>query len=210
MGDSTLLSIPASSSRSIDLVLAELRIMLILAAALCLFVVSFLLRHFASVRPSLRPFTSPCFVCSLLSLSLLAWKVDVRCSWANIFTNTLFSGATVLAAFVHCSVIAAVVQCYRSLTDAGFIAPAGRRAAGDLLAGAGLDASRGRLASQVLVIGNDNAEKIQILPATIARVDRNSPEYDDTNYQDRLVQLGAPNPQGRILMDRQRTRPQRF
>ncbi|CAE7322539.1 NMA111 [Symbiodinium natans] len=33
------------------------------------------------------------------------------------------------------------------------------------------------------VIGNDNAEKIQILPATIARVDRNCPEYHD-NYED--------------------------
>jgi len=41
-----------------------------------------------------------------------------------------------------------------------------------------------RVGAEVLVIGNDNAEKIQILPATIARVDRNSPEYDDTNYQD--------------------------
>jgi len=41
-----------------------------------------------------------------------------------------------------------------------------------------------RVGMEVLVIGNDNAEKIQILPATIARVDRNSPEYDDTNYQD--------------------------
>ncbi|CAE8709373.1 unnamed protein product [Polarella glacialis] len=37
---------------------------------------------------------------------------------------------------------------------------------------------------EVLVIGNDNCEKIQILPATIARVDRNPPEYDDSNYQD--------------------------
>eukprot|EP00438_Fugacium_kawagutii_P026621 Skav209608 [mRNA] locus=scaffold1634:304061:308800:- [translate_table: standard] len=33
------------------------------------------------------------------------------------------------------------------------------------------------------VIGNDNAEKIQILPATIARTDRNCPEYHD-NYED--------------------------
>lgn len=41
-----------------------------------------------------------------------------------------------------------------------------------------------RVGAEVLVIGNDNAEKIQILPATIARVDRNSPEYDDTNFQD--------------------------
>mmetsp|Transcript_22583 Transcript_22583/g.52603 ORF Transcript_22583/g.52603 Transcript_22583/m.52603 type:complete len:1114 (+) Transcript_22583:59-3400(+) len=37
--------------------------------------------------------------------------------------------------------------------------------------------------AEVLVIGNDNAEKIQILPATIARVDRNCPEYGD-NYDD--------------------------
>lgn len=35
----------------------------------------------------------------------------------------------------------------------------------------------------VEVIGNDNAEKIQILPATIARTDRNCPEYHD-NYED--------------------------
>lgn len=41
-----------------------------------------------------------------------------------------------------------------------------------------------KVGAEVLVIGNDNAEKIQILAATIARVDRNSPEYDDTNYQD--------------------------
>eukprot|EP00928_Gymnodinium_smaydae_P077905 TRINITY_DN6143_c0_g3_i1.p1 TRINITY_DN6143_c0_g3~~TRINITY_DN6143_c0_g3_i1.p1 ORF type:complete len:451 (-),score=97.83 TRINITY_DN6143_c0_g3_i1:143-1495(-) len=41
-----------------------------------------------------------------------------------------------------------------------------------------------KVGAEVLVIGNDNAEKIQILPATIARVDRNSPEYDDGNYQD--------------------------
>ncbi|CAE7751811.1 NMA111, partial [Symbiodinium microadriaticum] len=40
-----------------------------------------------------------------------------------------------------------------------------------------------RVGTEVLVIGNDNAEKIQILPATIARVDRNCPEYHD-NYED--------------------------
>mmetsp|Transcript_92212 Transcript_92212/g.192818 ORF Transcript_92212/g.192818 Transcript_92212/m.192818 type:complete len:1083 (+) Transcript_92212:50-3298(+) len=41
-----------------------------------------------------------------------------------------------------------------------------------------------RVGTEVLVIGNDNAEKIQILPATIARVDRNAPTYCDSNYQD--------------------------
>ena len=40
-----------------------------------------------------------------------------------------------------------------------------------------------RVGTEVLVIGNDNAEKIQILPATIARTDRNCPEYHD-NYED--------------------------
>ena len=56
----------------------------------------------------------------------------------------------------------------------------------------------------VEVIGNDNAEKIQILPATIARTDRNCPEYHD-NYEDentfyagRSWNLGCPkrDPQG--------------
>eukprot|EP00927_Polykrikos_kofoidii_P072471 TRINITY_DN68587_c0_g1_i1.p1 TRINITY_DN68587_c0_g1~~TRINITY_DN68587_c0_g1_i1.p1 ORF type:complete len:1221 (+),score=175.31 TRINITY_DN68587_c0_g1_i1:79-3663(+) len=47
-----------------------------------------------------------------------------------------------------------------------------------------LDPAGLRVGAEVLVIGNDNVEKIQILPATLARVDRNCPEYDDGNYQD--------------------------
>eukprot|EP00929_Paragymnodinium_shiwhaense_P101545 TRINITY_DN64701_c0_g1_i1.p1 TRINITY_DN64701_c0_g1~~TRINITY_DN64701_c0_g1_i1.p1 ORF type:complete len:1087 (+),score=246.26 TRINITY_DN64701_c0_g1_i1:172-3432(+) len=47
-----------------------------------------------------------------------------------------------------------------------------------------LDPEGLRVGAEVLVIGNDNVEKIQILPATIGRTDRNCPEYDDGNYQD--------------------------
>ena len=46
-----------------------------------------------------------------------------------------------------------------------------------------LFSSRSAVMFWVEVIGNDNAEKIQILPATIARTDRNCPEYHD-NYED--------------------------